>query len=247
MQILTAIVGMSTGLLLGLFGSGGTLIAMPTLHFLLHVPARSAIAMAFGIIAMTAAIATFHYWRRGAVDLRVAVLFGLFGIGGAYLGARLGALIPAAIHLTLFATIMYYSAHRLLFSDTRADETSLSSDHPIRIAAYGLGIGTFAGTVGVGGGFLIVPALILLWRLPVKRAVGTSLVAVTANSLAGFAGYVTTVAINYPIMAVFATSAVFGTFAGSALHRYLPEKTVKLALGLFLATIATYIIGKTMI
>ena len=247
MQILTAIVGMSTGLLLGLFGSGGTLIAMPTLHFLLHVPARSAIAMAFGIIAMTAAIATFHYWRRGAVDLRVAALFGLFGIGGAYLGARLGALIPAAIHLTLFATIMYYSAHRLLFSDTRADETSLSSDHPIRIAAYGLGIGTFAGTVGVGGGFLIVPALILLWRLPVKRAVGTSLVAVTANSLAGFAGYVTTVAINYPIMAVFATSAVFGTFAGSALHRYLPEKTVKLALGLFLATIATYIIGKTLI
>ena len=247
MQILTAVVGMSTGLLLGLFGSGGTLIAMPTLHFLLHVPARSAIAMAFGIIAMTAAIATFHYWRRGAVDLRVAVLFGLFGIGGAYLGARLGALIPAAIHLTLFATIMYYSAHRLLFSDTRADETSLSSDHPIRIAAYGLGIGTFAGTVGVGGGFLIVPALILLWRLPVKRAVGTSLVAVTANSLAGFAGYVTTVAINYPIMAVFATSAVFGTFAGSALHRYLPEKTVKLALGLFLATIATYIIGKTLI
>ena len=247
MQILTAIVGMSTGLLLGLFGSGGTLIAMPTLHFLLHVPARSAIAMAFGIIAMTAAIATFHYWRRGAVDLRVAALFGLFGIGGAYLGARLGALIPAAIHLTLFATIMYYSAHRLLFSDTRADETGLGSDHPIRIAAYGLGIGTFAGTVGVGGGFLIVPALILLWRLPVKRAVGTSLVAVTANSLAGFAGYVTTVAINYPIMAVFATSAVFGTFAGSALHRYLPEKTVKLALGLFLATIATYIIGKTLI
>ena len=247
MQILTAVVGMSTGLLLGLFGSGGTLIAMPTLHFLLHVPARSAIAMAFGIIAMTAAIATFHYWRRGAVDLRVAVLFGLFGIGGAYLGARLGALIPAAIHLTLFATIMYYSAHRLLFSDTRADETSLSSDHPIRIAAYGLGIGTFAGTVGVGGGFLIVPALILLWRLPIKRAVGTSLAAVTANSLAGFAGYVTTVAINYPIMAVFATSAVFGTFAGSALHRYLPEKTVKLALGLFLATIATYIIGKTLI
>ena len=246
MQILTAVVGTGTGLLLGLFGSGGTLIAMPTLHFLLHVPARSAIAMAFGIIAITAAIATFHYWRRGAVDLRVATLFGLFGIGGAYLGARLGALIPAAIHLTLFAVIMYYSAHRLLFTDTQADEASIGSDHPARIAAYGLGIGAFAGTVGVGGGFLIVPALILLWRLPVKRAVGTSLVAVTANSLAGFAGYASTVAISYPIMTVFATSAVVGTFAGSALHRYLPEKTVKLGLGLFLAAIATYIIAKSL-
>ena len=246
MQILTAVAGTGTGLLLGLFGSGGTLIAMPTLHFLLHVPARSAIAMAFGIIAITAAIATFHYWRRGAVDLRVATLFGLFGIGGAYLGARLGALIPAAIHLTLFAVIMYYSAHRLLFTDTQADEASIGSDHPARIAAYGLGIGAFAGTVGVGGGFLIVPALILLWRLPVKRAVGTSLVAVTANSLAGFAGYASTVAISYPIMTVFATSAVVGTFAGSALHRYLPEKTVKLALGLFLAAIATYIIAKSL-
>ena len=246
MQILTAVAGTGTGLLLGLFGSGGTLIAMPTLHFLLHVPARSAIAMAFGIIAMTAAIATFHYWRHGAIDLRVATLFGLFGIGGAYLGARLGALIPAAIHLTLFAVIMYYSAHRLLFTDTQADEASIGSDHPARIAAYGLGIGAFAGTVGVGGGFLIVPALILLWRLPVKRAVGTSLVAVTANSLAGFAGYASTVAISYPIMTVFATSAVVGTFAGSALHRYLPEKTVKLGLGLFLAAIATYIIAKSL-
>ena len=246
MQGMTGFVGTGTGFLLGLFGSGGTLIAMPMLHFVLHVQSKSAIAMGLGIIAISATIAAFDYWRRGAVDLRVAGLFSLFGVMGTYVGARIGSTIPADVHLALFAIVMYYSAARILMrkSTHEAASPTKRSEHWLYIGAYGTGIGAFAGFVGVGGGFLIVPALIILWGLPIQRAVGTSLVAVAANSYAGFAGYAGAVAISYPIMGVFTATAVVGTFAGSALHSRLPVHMVKVGLGLFLATIATYIVWK---
>ncbi len=242
MPILTALVGIGTGILLGLFGSGGTLIAMPALHFILHIPTHSAIAMGFGIIALTATIAAFGYWRRGTIDLSVAGLFGLFGVCGAYIGARVGALVPAPLHLLAFALVMYYSAYRLLLAKTTSREPTDRSERLPFVAAYGFAIGGLAGLVGVGGGFLIVPALILLWELPLERAVGTSLVAVAANSLSGFAGYAGTAVVSYPIMALFAGTAIAGTFAGSALHKHLASGVIKLALGAFLAIAATYMI-----
>ncbi|MHB8255266.1 MAG: sulfite exporter TauE/SafE family protein [Acidiferrobacter sp.] len=241
---MTGVVGIGTGFLLGLFGSGGTLIAMPMLHFILHVQSESALAMGLGIIAITATIAAFDYWRRGAVDLRVAGLFGVFGVVGTYIGARIGSTIPAGTHLALFAIVMYYSAARILFrkSAPTAATPMDTSRHWLTIGAYGMGIGSFAGFVGVGGGFLIVPALVLLWKLPIQRAVGTSLVAVAANSYSGFAGYAGAVAISYPMMGVFAASAIAGTFAGSALHNRLSVDAIRIGLGIFLATVATYIL-----
>ena len=244
MQAITGFVGSGTGFLLGLFGSGGTLIAMPMLHFVLHVPSKSAVAMGLGIIAISASVAAFDYWRRGAIDLRVAALFGAFGVIGTYIGARLGATIPANVHLLLFAIVMYYSASRILIRKTVVVTARPHAEHWLYIGAYGIGIGAFAGLVGVGGGFLIVPALIILWGLPIQRAVGTSLVAVAANSYAGFAGYADTVVISYPIMGLFAATAVVGTFAGSALHSRLSVEAIRKGLGLFLVTIATYILWR---
>ena len=242
MQVITGFVGTATGLLLGLFGSGGTLIAMPILHFILHVPSKSAVAMGLGIIAISASVAAFDYWRRGVIDLRVAALFGAFGVMGTYIGARIGAILPASAHLLLFAVVMYYAASRILIRKDTVVTAHPHAQHWLYIGAYSIGIGTFAGLVGVGGGFLIVPALIILWGLPIQRAVGTSLVAVAVNSYAGFAGYAGTVAVSYPIMGVFAATAVAGTFAGSALHSRLSVETIRKGLGLFLVIIATYIL-----
>lgn len=242
MQAMTSFVGIGTGFLLGLFGSGGTLIAMPILHFILHVPSKSAVAMGLGIIAISASVAAFDYWRRDVIDLRVAALFGAFGVMGAYIGARIGATIPASVHLLLFATIMFYAALRILTQKTAVVTPHPHSEHWVYIGAYGIGIGAFAGLVGVGGGFLVVPALIILWGLPIQRAVGTSLVAVAVNSYAGFIGYAGTVAVSYPLMGVFAATAVAGTFAGSALHSRLSVETIRKGLGLFLLTIAIYML-----
>jgi hypothetical protein len=154
MQAMTGFVGIGTGLLLGLFGSGGTLIAMPILHFVLHVPSKSAVAMGLGIIAISASVAAFDYWRRDVIDLRVAALFGVFGVMGAYIGARIGATIPASVHLLLFAIVMLYAALRILSRKTTVVATHLHRDHWLYIGAYGLGIGAFAGLVGVGVDFL---------------------------------------------------------------------------------------------
>ena len=154
MQAMTGFVGIGTGLLLGLFGSGGTLIAMPILHFVLHVPSKSAVAMGLGIIAISASVAAFDYWRRDVIDLRVAALFGVFGVMGAYIGARIGATIPASVHLLLFAIVMLYAALRILSRKTTVVAAHLHRDHWLYIGAYGLGIGAFAGLVGVGVDFL---------------------------------------------------------------------------------------------
>lgn len=247
MQAITGLVGAGTGLLLGLFGSGGTLVAMPALHFVLHVPSKSAVAMGLGVIAISATAAAFDYWRRGVTDLRVAIIFGTFGVVGTYIGARIGATIPASAHLLLFATVMYYSASRILREKPAKTPAPPRSEHWLYIGTYSISIGAFAGLVGVGGGFLIVPALIILWGLPIQRAVGTSLVAVAANSYAGFAGYASRVTINYSIMATFAVTAVVGTFIGSALHSRLSVETIRTGLGLFLVTIATYILWQKLV
>ncbi|MDP2154367.1 MAG: sulfite exporter TauE/SafE family protein, partial [Sulfuricella sp.] len=114
MIFLVIISGAITGIVLGLFGSGGSIIAMPALMYLLNVEAKSAIAMSMGIVAVTATISGWDNWRRGNVDLKVAAMFGLFGVIGTYGGARLGVYTPVAVQLTLFALVMYAAAWKML-------------------------------------------------------------------------------------------------------------------------------------
>src|SRR5574340_1209179 len=196
MLLLAILAGAITGIVLGLFGSGGSIIAMPALMYLLHVEAKSAIAMSLGIVAVTATISAWDNWRRGNVDVKVSAVFGLFGVIGTYGGARLGVLTPVTVQLTLFALIMYAAAWKMLQKKqaipapqqlagaggpnlpTEDEEISAHMGH---IAVHGVGVGVLTGLVGVGGGFLIVPALVLLSGIPMKMAIGTS-IAIVARS-----------------------------------------------------------------
>src|SRR4030065_483416 len=114
MDILGTPAGMVTGIVLGLFGSGGSIIATPALLYLLDVAPKSAIAMSLGIVAVTATIAALDNWKRGNVDVSVAAVFGLFGVVGTYAGARLGVVTPVVIQLVVFALVMYTAAWRML-------------------------------------------------------------------------------------------------------------------------------------
>ena len=213
MMIIAIFAGAITGIVLGLFGSGGSIIAMPALMYLLNVEAKSAIAMSMGIVAITATISGWDNWRRGNVDLKVAAMFGLFGVIGTYGGARLGVYTPVQVQLTLFALVMYAAAWKMLQIKKQPvsqlataggpplSEDEVISAHMGHIAAHGVGVGVLTGLVGVGGGFLIVPALVLLSGIPMKIAIGTSLVIVAAKSYSGFAGYVGAVPVDWTIMA----------------------------------------------
>ncbi|BAN33994.1 hypothetical protein SCD_n00145 [Sulfuricella denitrificans skB26] len=259
MIIIVIFAGAITGIVLGLFGSGGSIIAMPALMYLLNVEAKSAIAMSMGIVAVTATISGWDNWRRGNVDLKVAAMFGFFGVIGTYGGARLGVYTPVQVQLTLFALVMYAAAWKMLqrkkqpvsqlatAGGPQLSEDEVISAHMGHIAAHGVGVGVLTGLVGVGGGFLIVPALVLLSGIPMKLAIGTSLVIVAAKSYSGFAGYVAAVPVDWSIMGSFTLVTVAGSFVGTRIAHRFSQETLKRSFGVFLIFVATYIMLKSVL
>jgi uncharacterized membrane protein YfcA len=272
MDILAILAGMATGMVLGLFGSGGSIIALPALLYLLDVAPKSAIAMSLGVVGVTATIAAIDNWRRGNVVIRVALVFALFGMMGTFAGARLGLVTPVVIQLGLFALVMYAAAWRMLkpiklnpvqpdVAVTPADGVVTTADGSVafshchdffspcmgHIALHGIGVGVLTGLVGVGGGFLIVPALVLLSGIPMKQAVGTSLAIVAAKSYAGFAGYMGGVPIDYALMGAFTAVTVVGSFIGTRLAGRVSQASLKKAFAWFLVVVATYILLKSVV
>lgn len=264
MDILAILAGLATGAVLGLFGSGGSIIALPALLYLLHVEPKSAIAMSLGVVAVTATVSALDNWRRGLVDARVALVFGLFGVAGTFAGARLGLATPVAVQLGLFALVMYAAAWRMLkparllapAGEGLAAAGGVAALGGCRdffspcmghIALHGIGVGVLTGLVGVGGGFLIVPALVLLSGIPMKTAVGTSLAIVAAKSYAGFAGYMGGVPIDWALMGSFTAVTVIGSFAGAHFSARISQATLKKAFAWFLVVVATYILFKSVI
>jgi uncharacterized protein len=264
-SLLAIIAGLATGLVLGLFGSGGSIIALPALLYLLHVEPKSAIAMSLGVVAVTATVSGLDNWRRGLVDVRIAFVFGLFGVAGTFAGARLGLLTPVVIQLGLFALVMVAAAWRMLkpanlvatasggVVSTGGGTAAIGGCQDFfspcmgHIALHGIGVGLLTGLVGVGGGFLIVPALVLLSGIPMKTAVGTSLAIVAAKSYAGFAGYMGGVPIDYAVMGGFTVVTVIGSFVGAHFSTRISQAVLKKAFAWFLVVVATYILFKSVI
>lgn len=252
---LAVFAGIATGLVLGIFGSGGSIIAVPALLYLLHLGPKEAIAMSLGIVAVTATISAIDHWRHHNVNLRISAVFGLFGVIGTYAGARMGVLAPATIQLVLFALVMYAAAWKMLAKPAAtavAAPTELPADEAIfgrrmaHIAGHGVVVGVLTGLVGVGGGFLIVPALVLLSGIAIRQAIGTSLAIVAAKSYAGFAGYLGAVPIDYSLMGIFTAITVVSSLIGTRLARRLPGNLLKRGFAWFLVIVATYILYKSL-
>ncbi|MCL5979764.1 MAG: sulfite exporter TauE/SafE family protein [Gammaproteobacteria bacterium] len=263
MILLVILAGAATGIVLGLLGSGGSIIAVPALLYLLHVDPKQAIAMSLGIVAITATISAWDNWRRGNVDVRVAAVFGLFGVVGTFGGTRLGVHMPVVFQLGLFALVMLAAAWRMLKAKKQPvaqaaqvagagspaifiTESENLRAHLGQTAMLGIGVGVLTGLVGVGGGFLIVPALVLLSGIPMKIAIGTSLAIVAANSSTGFAGYMGAVPIDWRVMVSFTAVTVVGSFVGTRLAHRFSQETLKRSFAVFLIFIASYILLKGM-
>jgi len=256
MSIAILFSGLFTGFMLGIFGSGGSIATTPALLYLLNVEPKSAIAMSLGIVAITATISAFQHWRHGNVNLKVTAVFGAFGVMGTYAGALLGIITPVTIQLTIFALVMYAAAWKMLKPQHKSVGAAAVIDCPngdcdefqyTHIAIHGIAVGVLTGVVGVGGGFLIVPALVLLSGLPMKQAIGTSLGIVALKSFAGFAGYAGAVDINYTLMANFTAVAIVASFIGSLISHRLPSTLLQKGFGSFLVVVASYIILKSVI
>jgi hypothetical protein len=230
-MLLVLIGALAIGVGLGLLGSGGSILTVPALVYLAHQDEKVAIASSLGIVAGISIVAAIPYARRRELDVRSVVRFGLPGIVGTFGGAWLAQFVSARTQLELLAGVMVL-ASVLMFRTQRA-ESEPGREHPTwMIALEGLGVGVLTGLVGVGGGFLIVPALVLLGGLPMRRAVGTSLVIIALKSLVGFAKYVDVLAdlglsIDWSVLALFTGFGIAGSLLGSRLSSLVPQHALQ--------------------
>ena len=238
------------GLSLGLLGSGGSIVTVPVLIYLVGVPEKTAIAESLAIVGLIAFAGAVPKWRQGLVDGRNVLLFGLPGMVGAYLGAWSAAFVSGEFQLVLFAVIMFVAAF-LMMRPPKLEET----DEPAipraatRIVIDGLVVGAVTGLVGVGGGFLIVPALVLLGGLSMHRAIGTSLAIIALKSATGFAKYSHVLAeldirMDWTRIALFAVLGFLGSLLGGSLANKLPRTTLQRGFGFFLLLMGGFILAQ---
>lgn len=175
------------GLSLGLLGSGGSILTVPVLVYLLEQPEKVAIAGSLAIVGAIAAVGSLPYARQYQVDWRSVAWFGIPGMAGTWLGALASQWIPGAAQLALFAVVMLLAAW-LMARPPGLEPRSMDQRAAWKIIIDGLAVGLLTGLVGVGGGFLIVPALVLLGGLGMRVAVGTSLVIIALKSTTGLIG-----------------------------------------------------------
>ncbi len=265
MTLLGAVLGLIVGITMGLLGGGGSILTVPIFVYVLGIAPKSAIAMSLASVGATSALGAVSHWRQGSVDLRVAGIFGGFAMAAAFAGARVAGRVPETVQLTLFGVVVLTSAVLMLRSARKApDERPPASlgnpDGPLLdgapvqvavppkelrwawIALQGIGVGLLTSMIGVGGGFIIVPALVLIGGLSMRQAVGTSLFVITMNALSGFAGYVGQVPIDWPVVGLFAGAAGVGILAGSRYSQRVPQATLKRAFALLLLVVGAYVL-----
>ncbi|TFV66943.1 UNVERIFIED_ORG: sulfite exporter TauE/SafE family protein [Bacillus sp. AZ43] len=208
-------IGLVIGALVGLLGGGGSILAVPALVYLAGQGLPQAVATSLLVVGITAVVAVLPRLRRRQVAWRIALLFGAAGAATAFAGAAVNRALPEAVTLALFAALMIAAGVRMLQEKPATGTACTVESGRVnwrrclpRTLAGGLVVGFLTGLLGVGGGFLIIPVLVLALGLPMPTAVGTSLVVMTINSAAGFAAHIGEVSLDIPITAAFTAAAV---------------------------------------
>ncbi len=249
MSLLAAILAGIMGLTLGLLGGGGSILTVPILVYALGVDEKSAIATSLLVVGATSTMALVAHARDRNVSWRTGLVFGLFGMGGAFGGGLIAQFIPGTFLMLLFAALMLITSVAMLKGKKKSGATQELEDDPkelpvLKIALEGSVVGLVTGLVGAGGGFLVVPALVLLGGLSMKRAVGTSLLVISMKSFAGFAGFAGHVAIDYKLALGFVGAALVGTLVGVRLSRHIDGEKLRKGFAVFVLVMAVYILSK---
>jgi uncharacterized membrane protein YfcA len=228
------------GVCLGALGGGGSSLTTPILLYVLGMPAREAIATSMLVVGATSAVGAAQHARDGNVDARTGLTFGLAGMVSALGAGRLAEYLPERVLLALFALLMLATGAAMLRRAPPLAPGAAAS--PALAALVGLGTGALTGLVGAGGGFIAVPALVLLLALPMKRAVGTSLLVITLNAFTGFLGHATHVQVDYAVAAALAAASISGTFVGAPLARRIPAERLRGAFAVFVLLVGAWVL-----
>jgi uncharacterized protein len=240
MYFIDSLFGFAIGLALGLLGGGGSILTVPVLVYVVGQTPQAAVVASLMIVGTNSAMGAFFHRLHGTLNWRVALLFGGSGMGTAYLAAGLSAAVAPHVLMIFFALLMLAVAGLMLGQKRPPDDEAHFKGLAVTIMS-GAAVGVLTGFLGVGGGFLIVPALVMLVGLPMAQAVGTSLIIIAMNSLAGFLGHLhgqhfDTATII--IVLIFATTGIAGAFAGTRLAKLMHPERLRQIFALFVIFLA---------
>ncbi|CCH86252.1 Putative permease [Modestobacter italicus] len=246
--------GLIIGMLLGLLGGGGSILAVPALVYGVGMPLAAAVPTSLVVVGISSATALIPRLREGQVQWRLAAVFGAAGAGAAFAGAAVNRLLEPRVVLVGFATMMVAAGVRML-----REQTTVGGDCALpggginwrgclpKAIGSGVVVGFLTGLFGVGGGFLIIPALVLLLGLPMTVAVGTSLVIIVINSLAGFAAHAGDAALDYRIALAFTAAAVVGSLASARVASRLPAERLRRWFAYLVFAVAAFVLVQALI
>jgi len=237
------------GVSLGLLGSGGSIITVPVLVYLIGQDEKVAIAGSLFVVGNIALVGSLQYVRAKMIDWRNVLVFGVPGMAGTYLGAVIAAYVSGILQLALFALVMLLASYMML----RPVELTDAPHEPRetwKIAIDGLIVGAITGLVGVGGGFLIVPALVLLGGLGIHAAVATSLVIIALKSYSGFYKYLEvldaqSLQLDWRTLMIVTALGIVGSYGGAKFAKRMPQDKLKRWFGYFLIIMGLYILVRS--
>jgi len=232
------------GLSLGLLGGGGSILAVPVLAYGAGLPAKEAIATSLIVVGATSLFALIPHARRGHVEWRTGAIFSATAMVGAYLGGLAADWFSGTTLLLLFAAMMVVTALAMFRG---RGELKATTDKPLAVGLVigeGLVVGAATGLVGAGGGFLVVPALVLLGGMEMHKAVGTSLMVIALKSLAAFAGHAAHVSIDVQLALVVTVAALAGSIGGAALAKRVPAQILRKVFAGFVLVMAGYVVWR---
>jgi len=261
MEIIGYLASLLIGVSLGLIGGGGSILTVPVLVYLFHVEPVLATAYSLFIVGATSLVGVFPKYKNNMVNLRTAIIFGIPSIISVYATRKwlvpsipetilnIGSftLTKALLLMLLFALLMTAASISMIRDKTTNDDHTAPADlkfnYPV-ILIEGVVVGILTGLVGAGGGFLIIPALVLLSKLPIKQAIGTSLLIIAMKSLSGFVGDLSHTAIDWSLLLPVTGLAIAGLFLGNTLNTKINAVSLKKGFGWFVLVMGIYIIIK---
>lgn len=265
MQILVWIAALAIGLSLGIIGGGGSILTVPVMTYMMGVEPTMATGYSLFVVGISALFGAIGKYRQGLVDVKTGVIFAIPSFIAVYLTrAYLIPLLPDTFFsvgdfvftkdiflMVFFAVIMVLAAFSMIKGrkdDGKNEDSAPTYNYPL-ILVEGFVVGIVTGIVGAGGGFLIIPALVLLAKLPMKKAVGTSLMIITAKSLFGFIGEVQTNGdkMDWNMLLIFSSIAVVGILLGTYLSKFISAGNLKKGFGYFVLIMAVYILAKELL
>lgn len=245
--MINSVLGFTIGLMLGFLGGGGSILTVPALVYLVGQSPQAAVSTSLIIVGSNAAVGALIRNRHARMmheqllNWRVALIFGGVGMITAYWGADFSKNLSSTTLMILFAMLMLLVGVYMLLTRNGQQIESITRGWPVTVAS-GAGVGLLTGFLGVGGGFLIVPALVMVVGLPIHQAVGTSLVIIAMNSLAGLLGHLTGAMLDMQLIAVFVSTGIVGVLAGTRLGHIIKPDHLRASFAVMVLLLAIFLL-----